>query len=144
MQYLVEGTGGPGFATAAEALTVLETEILPGFETLIRMEAQQKILAGGLPVGDRAFCLYHRGGEQRRGRQADPQRAALVGAAMEGDAAAELLGPRRYRTRRGGGPQGRQVLSAAAAKPRFQRAARVVHDVFGFDELPGFPLNSRR
>jgi len=57
MQYLVEGTGGPGFATAAEALTVLETEILPGFETLIRMEAQQKILAGGLPVGDRAFVF---------------------------------------------------------------------------------------
>jgi hypothetical protein len=57
MQYLVEGTGGPGFATAAEALTILETEILPGFETMIRMEAQGKIVAGGLPVGDRAFVF---------------------------------------------------------------------------------------
>ena len=44
-------------ATAAEAMTVLETEILPGFETLIRMEAQQKILAGGLLVGDRVAGL---------------------------------------------------------------------------------------
>ena len=57
MQYLVEGTGGPGFANAAEALTVLESEILPGFETMIRMEAEGKILAGGLPVGERAFVF---------------------------------------------------------------------------------------
>lgn len=57
MQYLVEGAGGPGFANAAEAVTVLETEILPGFEALIRMEAQGKIIAGGLPAGDRAFVF---------------------------------------------------------------------------------------
>jgi hypothetical protein len=57
MQYLVEGTGGPGFATAAEALTVLESEILPGFAAVIKLEAEKKILAGGLPVGDRAFVF---------------------------------------------------------------------------------------
>jgi hypothetical protein len=57
MQYLVEGTGGPGFATAAEALTVLESEILPGFEMLLKLEAEGKILAGGLPVADRAFVF---------------------------------------------------------------------------------------
>ena len=57
MQYLVEGSGGPGFATAAEALTVLESEILPGFETMIRLEAAGKILAGGLPVGARAVVF---------------------------------------------------------------------------------------
>jgi hypothetical protein len=57
MQYLVEGTGGPGFANSAEALTVLESEILPGFDTMIRMEAEGKIIAGGLPVGDRAFVF---------------------------------------------------------------------------------------
>jgi len=57
MQYLVEGTGGPGFATPTEALTVLETEILPGFDALIKMAAEKKILAGGLPVGDRAFVF---------------------------------------------------------------------------------------
>jgi hypothetical protein len=57
MQYLVEGTGGPGFASAAEALTVLETEILPGFDALLALEADGKILAGGLPVADRAFVF---------------------------------------------------------------------------------------
>jgi|SRR5277367_4211003 len=57
MQYLVEGTGGPGFATTAEALTILETEILPGFDAIIKMEAEKTILAGGLPVGDRAFVF---------------------------------------------------------------------------------------
>jgi hypothetical protein len=57
MQYLVEGTGGPGFATAAEALTVLETEILPGFDALLKMESEKKILAGGLPVGSRSFVF---------------------------------------------------------------------------------------
>ena len=57
MQYLVEGTGGPGFANAEETLTVLETEIIPGFEAMIKLEAEGKILAGGLPVGDRAFVF---------------------------------------------------------------------------------------
>jgi hypothetical protein len=47
----------PGFATAAEALTVLETEILPGFDAMIELEAEKKILAGGLPVGDCAFVF---------------------------------------------------------------------------------------
>ncbi len=57
MQYLVEATGGPGFASPAEALAVLESAILPGFEALIKMQAEKKILAGGLPVGGRAFAF---------------------------------------------------------------------------------------
>jgi hypothetical protein len=31
--------------------------ILPSFEVLMRLEAEKKILAGGLPVGDRAFVF---------------------------------------------------------------------------------------
>jgi hypothetical protein len=57
MQYLVEATGGPGFASPSEALAVLENAILPGFDALVRMEAEKTILAGGLRVGERAFAF---------------------------------------------------------------------------------------
>jgi hypothetical protein len=57
MQYLVEGTGGPGFTSPAETITVLEQAILPDFDILIKMQAEGKILAGGLPVGGRAFVF---------------------------------------------------------------------------------------
>ena len=57
MQYLVEGTGGPGFKSPEETVEVLERAILPGFEHLIRLQAEKKILAGGLPVGERAFVV---------------------------------------------------------------------------------------
>lgn len=57
MQYLIEGSGGPGFTSPAETIAVLETAILPDFEILLKMQADGKILAGGLPVGDRAFVF---------------------------------------------------------------------------------------
>jgi hypothetical protein len=57
MQYLVEGTGGPGFKSPEEVVEVLERAILPGFEHLIRLQAEKKILAGGLRVGERAFVF---------------------------------------------------------------------------------------
>jgi hypothetical protein len=57
MKYLVVGSGGPGFASAEEALDVLENIILPSFDQLIRLEDENKILGGGLPVGDRAFVF---------------------------------------------------------------------------------------
>ena len=47
MQYLVEGTGGPGFKSPEEVVEVLERAILPGFEHLIRLQAEKKVLAGG-------------------------------------------------------------------------------------------------
>jgi len=56
-QYLVVGSGGPGFASPEEAVKVLEGTILPSFDQLIRLEKEKKILAGGLPVGDRAFAF---------------------------------------------------------------------------------------
>jgi hypothetical protein len=56
-QYLVEATGGPGFTSPAETMTVLEKGILPGFEYLLKLQADKKILAGGLPVGDRSFVF---------------------------------------------------------------------------------------
>jgi hypothetical protein len=57
MTYLVSGNAGPGFATAREALQVLENVILPGFDAIIAMEAAGKIVAGGVPVGDRSFVF---------------------------------------------------------------------------------------
>ena len=57
MKYLVVGSGGPGFASSEEALVVLENIILPSFDQLITLENENKILGGGLPVGDRAFVF---------------------------------------------------------------------------------------
>lgn len=57
MKYLVAGSGGPGFASPGEAVQILEKIILPSFDTLIKLEGEKKILAGGLPVGDRAFVF---------------------------------------------------------------------------------------
>ena len=57
MRYLVVGSGGPGFTSPQEAVEVLEKGILPTFEVLLKLEAQKKIVAGGLPVGDRTFIF---------------------------------------------------------------------------------------
>jgi hypothetical protein len=57
MKYLVNTTAGPGFATAEQTLQILEMTILPGLEALIGLEATGKILAGGVPVGDRSFVF---------------------------------------------------------------------------------------
>ncbi len=53
MKYLVFGSEGPGFASSEEAVHLLEKLVLPSFDVLMRLEEQNKILAGGLPVGDR-------------------------------------------------------------------------------------------
>jgi hypothetical protein len=57
MKYLVSASEGPGFTSTEEALAVLEHGILPTFEVLLKLEAEHKIVAGGLPVGDRAFVF---------------------------------------------------------------------------------------
>lgn len=57
MRYLVQASGGPGFADPQEAVSVLENGILPTFEALLALERDGVILAGGLPVGDRAFVF---------------------------------------------------------------------------------------
>lgn len=57
MKYLVTGSEGPGFASPEQAIEVLKKGILPTFDALMKLEADKKILAGGLPVGDRAFVF---------------------------------------------------------------------------------------
>ncbi len=57
MQYLVSASEGPGFASPEEALEALENMVIPAFEALMRLENEKKILAGGVPLGDRAFVF---------------------------------------------------------------------------------------
>lgn len=57
MKYLVVATGGPGFASAEQALEVLQREVIPSFNEFLALEKKKKIVAGGLPVGDRAFVF---------------------------------------------------------------------------------------
>jgi hypothetical protein len=57
MKYLVTGSGGPGFTSPEEALEVLEKGILPTFDALLKLQADKVLLAGGLPVGDRALIF---------------------------------------------------------------------------------------
>jgi len=57
MQYLISASEGPGFASPEETLRILEDMVLPLFESLMRLEAEKKILAGGVPLGERAFMF---------------------------------------------------------------------------------------
>ena len=57
MQYLVVGSEGPGFASPEETVEVLEKGILPTFDALMKLEEENKIIAGGLPIGDRALVF---------------------------------------------------------------------------------------
>jgi len=55
--YLVIGSEGPGFASPEEAVQVLEKGILPTFKSIMKLQKEKKILAGGLPVGARTFVF---------------------------------------------------------------------------------------
>jgi hypothetical protein len=57
MQYLVEGSRGPLPATPQAAVELLQGTVIPHFDHVMRLEREKKVLAGGLPVGDRAFVL---------------------------------------------------------------------------------------
>ena len=57
MRYLVTGSEGPGFASPEETTGVLEKIVIPSFDALTALESKKKIVAGGLPLGDRAFVF---------------------------------------------------------------------------------------
>jgi len=58
MQYLVEGSHGPLPGSPQDALALLENTVIPHFDYMLKLQKEGKILAGGLPVGDRAFvCI---------------------------------------------------------------------------------------
>lgn len=57
MLYLVTASGGPGFATPEEMVEVLNEIVMPSFDEMIHLQKKKKILAGGLPVGERSFVF---------------------------------------------------------------------------------------
>ena len=57
MQYLVEGARGPLPPSPEQAIALLEQTVIPHFEYVLRLKTEGKILAGGVPVGDRAFVF---------------------------------------------------------------------------------------
>ncbi len=57
MLYLVTASGGPGFGTPEEMVEVLNEIVMPSFDEMIDLQKKKKILAGGLPVGERSFVF---------------------------------------------------------------------------------------
>ena len=57
MKYLVSGSDGPGFATPEEALQLLEYVVLPSLDALNKLQAEKRILAGVLKVGESSFVF---------------------------------------------------------------------------------------
>ena len=57
MKYLVTGSGGPGFQSPEDAVEMLENVVHPSFDQIQKLEAEGKIVASGLPVGERALVL---------------------------------------------------------------------------------------
>ena len=60
MKDLVIGGETPSFAVPAEVAQIsklLEKVVLPSLDMLSKLEAQKKILAGGLPAGKREFIF---------------------------------------------------------------------------------------
>ena len=57
MKYLVVGSQGPGWATPEEAAQLLKDVVVPGLDALTKLEAEKKILAGGVEIGDRAVAF---------------------------------------------------------------------------------------
>ena len=49
--------GHGGAAPGREAREVLQGAVLPTFDRLALLEKSRKVLAGGLPVGERAFVM---------------------------------------------------------------------------------------
>ena len=57
MKYLVSGSSGPGFQSPEEAKQLLEGVVHPSFVRIQELEAEGKISASGLPIGDRTIVF---------------------------------------------------------------------------------------
>ena len=57
MKYLVTASSGPGFSSTGEAAKVIKSLVVPLFDEIARLEKEKKIVAGGLPVGERALIF---------------------------------------------------------------------------------------
>jgi hypothetical protein len=57
MRYLVNGSAGPSSPINEDMIDLLENFILPGFEALKRLESENRLLAGGVPVSERSLVF---------------------------------------------------------------------------------------
>jgi hypothetical protein len=57
MRFLVTARKGPGFTSSEEAIGILENIVLPSLDALVDLERTETIIAGGVPVGTRAFVF---------------------------------------------------------------------------------------
>src|SRR5260370_34837369 len=80
MKYLVTASEGPGWSTPEEALKVLEKGVLPTFDILLKLEAEKRIVAGGLAVGERKL-IFILGGSSNEEVDQVPREIPLWGAA---------------------------------------------------------------
>lgn len=57
MRYLVMGNNGPTGTTDQDMIELLEDLVLPGLEALVRLESENVVLAGGVPVSERGVAF---------------------------------------------------------------------------------------
>lgn len=57
MRYLVTGSSGQSAPIAEDMIELLEDMVLPSFEVLKKLEAENTIIAGGVPVSERAVVF---------------------------------------------------------------------------------------
>lgn len=57
MRFLVIGSEGPTFESRQETVRALEHRSLPLFAALMRLQSEGKVVAGGIPVGQRAVAF---------------------------------------------------------------------------------------
>jgi hypothetical protein len=60
MKYLVTASEGPGWSTPEEALKVLEKEVLPTFDILLKLEAENRIVAGDCRLANASLYSFWR------------------------------------------------------------------------------------
>ncbi len=57
MKYLVMGSNGPTGTTPEDMIEILEDLVLPGLDALMRLESENTLLAGGVPVSERGVAF---------------------------------------------------------------------------------------
>ncbi|MGA2106124.1 MAG: muconolactone Delta-isomerase family protein [Syntrophorhabdales bacterium] len=57
MKYLVMGSNGPTGTTPEDMIEILEDIVLPGLDALMRLESENTVLAGGVPVSERGVVF---------------------------------------------------------------------------------------
>lgn len=57
MRFLVSGNGGPSSPVNEDMIDLLEYSVLPGFEALVKLESENRILGGGVPISERSVIF---------------------------------------------------------------------------------------